>query len=167
MKRKIYDSEGHAHFVTFSCYRKRKHLDHNRAKGIVVHYLSRILFLKKGHCLGYVVMPEHVHALVWFSASDELSVFMQQWKRCSSFQLKKFFEKSEYFDKIYEGQPVWQARYYDFNTFSEKKVHEKINYMHMNPVRRGLVENPCDWKFSSARWYGRKESVGVKIGLPV
>jgi hypothetical protein len=40
MERKIFDLKGHAHFVTFSCYRRRRILDDNRAKGIVIHFLA-------------------------------------------------------------------------------------------------------------------------------
>jgi hypothetical protein len=47
----------------------------------------------------------------------------------------------------------WQARYYDFNVWSEKKRIEKLRYIHRNPVRRGLVEKPEDWKWSSFRHY--------------
>ena len=42
-------------------------------------------------------------------------------------------------------QPFWQARYYDFNVWSEQKRVEKLRYIHRNPVKRGLVERPEDW----------------------
>jgi putative transposase len=47
--------------------------------------------------------------------------------------------------------PFWQARYYDFNVWSEGKRVEKLRYMHGNPVKRGLVEKPEDWRWSSFR----------------
>jgi len=39
-------------------------------------------------------------------------------------------------------------RSYDMNIWSEKKIHEKLNYMHNNPVKRGLVAQPGDWPWS-------------------
>jgi putative transposase len=51
------------------------------------------------------------------------------------------------------GAAFWQKRYYDFNVFGERKRVEKLRYMHRNPVKRGLVENPEDWKWSSYRHY--------------
>jgi hypothetical protein len=45
------------------------------------------------------------------------------------------------------------ARYYDFNVTSEKKVIEKLRYIHRNPVMRGLVGSPEDWESSSFRHY--------------
>jgi len=51
----------------------------------------------------------------------------------------------------------WQARFYDFNVWSEKKKNERINYMHFNPVKRGLVEHPKEWRWSSHRFYSTGE----------
>jgi putative transposase len=50
-------------------------------------------------------------------------------------------------------RPFWQARYYHFNVLTQEKRLEKRNYMHRNPVRRGLVENNEDWRWSSACYY--------------
>ena len=47
---------------------------------------------------------------------------------------------------------------------STTKVHEKLTYMHENPVRAGPVRHAVDWKWSSARWYELRQSVGVPIG---
>jgi putative transposase len=48
---------------------------------------------------------------------------------------------------------VWQRGGYDMNLWSEKKVLKKLNYVHNNPVRRGLVTHPGDWPWSSWRFY--------------
>jgi putative transposase len=45
----------------------------------------------------------------------------------------------------------WECRYYDFNVCTEAKRIEKLRYMHRNPVKRGLVEKPEDWEWSSFR----------------
>jgi putative transposase len=42
---------------------------------------------------------------------------------------------------------------YDRNLRSSSDIREKIEYIHQNPVRRGLVVNPSDWVWSSARDY--------------
>jgi hypothetical protein len=48
---------------------------------------------------------------------------------------------------------LWQRRSYPFNVYSEKKRLEKLDYMHNNPVKRGLVSSPGDWAWSSWRFY--------------
>ena len=66
--------------------------------------------------------------------------------------------------------PVMDSRGYDRNLFSRKKIIEKIVYIHDNPIRKGLVENPEDWVWSSAGfWLFEKESAGKINGesIPV
>ena len=66
-----------------------------------------------------------------------------------------------------EGLPrFWQPRFYDFNVYSAKKKREKLEYMHANPVRRGLVRNPDAWIWSSFSFY-EKEKAGLVAIDPV
>ena len=164
-KRAIYDDELHAHYVTFSCYHRRRLLDDDRAKRVVLGVLNSQLASRKATCVGFVVMPDHVHAIVWFPIPGQLSVFMQQWKRLSSHHIALLTRKTftHYAEKIGPNDPFWQAKYYPFNLYTEEKVREKLQYMHDNPVRAGLVARPCDWAFSSARHYELGRSVGVPI----
>ena len=62
-----------------------------------------------------------------------------------------------------EQRRFWQARYYDFNVFTTQKHIEKLNYIHRNPVTRGLVEKPEDWARSSFRHYSTGEIGLVEI----
>ena len=48
---------------------------------------------------------------------------------------------------------VWQRRFYPYSVYSEKKRLEKLNYVHNNPVKRGLVSSPEEWPWSSFRFY--------------
>ncbi|HUT10923.1 MAG TPA: transposase [Thermoguttaceae bacterium] len=164
-KRRIFDDDLHAQFVTFSCHRRRRLLDDARAREMVVAMLASQLAMQDGICSGFVVMPDHVHAIVWFPQTGRLSHFMKQWKQRSSVKLKKFvrgqlWRYASHFDR---KEPFWQASYYPFNLYSEKKAREKLDYMHLNPVRAGLVERACDWAWSSARYYEEGKPVGVPV----
>jgi len=72
-------------------------------------------------------------------------------------------------DVYAEGQEslrsFWQARFYDFNVFSEKKKKEKLEYMHSNPVTRGLVEHPRDWPWSSWSNYAQRGKGLIAVDL--
>jgi hypothetical protein len=48
---------------------------------------------------------------------------------------------------------VWPRRFHPFDIFREAKLREKLNYMHNNPVKRGLIKSPGDWPWSSWRFY--------------
>ena len=54
-------------------------------------------------------------------------------------------------------------RYYDFNVWTDEKRIEKLRYMHRNPLRRGLVEKPEDWPWSSFRHYASGVEGTVEI----
>ena len=164
--RRGYDTERHAHFLTFSCYKRRRLLDVDRAKKIVLGVLNSHLSRQKGRCIGFVVMPNHVHAVVWFPLDNQISEFLKQWKKRSSVQIKRLLRTGvvSYGRRIDLEDPVWQAGFYSFNIYSPKKLLEKLNYMHQNPVRAGLATRATDWCWSSARYYEQGRSVGVPLG---
>ena len=62
-----------------------------------------------------------------------------------------------------EAGHIWQRRFYDFVVFSEKKRVEKLNYMHNNPVKRGLVLEPGQWAWSRVRHYASGERGPVLV----
>jgi REP element-mobilizing transposase RayT len=57
----------------------------------------------------------------------------------------------------------WQRHFYDFNVWSAHKHREKLRYIHRNPVKRGLVETPDQWKWSSFRAYAFGEMGPVVV----
>jgi len=62
--------------------------------------------------------------------------------------------------------PFWERRYYDFNLWSEGKYAEKLDSMHMNPVKRGLVKHPGEWPWSSFRHWQTGVEGRVEIESP-
>jgi putative transposase len=165
-KRAIHDDELFAHFVTFSCYRRRRLLDHDQPKRILLGALNAQLARQSATCVGFVLMPDHVHAIIWFPEPGQLSLFMQEWKRQSSLRIRNWYESSKftYLDTIPQDDPFWQSKYYSFEIYAEEKLHEKLDYMHLNPVRAGLANRAVEWPWSSARYYLENRSVGVAIG---
>ena len=144
MKRRIYDQEGHAQFVTFSCFHRRRLLDHPQLRDMFVATLAEKLNASKSSCCGYVVMPDHVHVILWFPEPNTLSVFMKAWKQTSSLRLKKLARGiiPQYLEAISAADPFWQAKYYSFSLYSEAKAREKLDYVHLNPVR-GVGRTRC------------------------
>ena len=134
-----YQQTGEFHFLTFSCYRRRPHLFTVGAMELFEDALERVRLRYRFVVAGYVVMPEHVHLLVNEPRRALLSVAIQALKLSVSVRSRE--------------RPFWQAHYYDFNVSSHKKFAEKLKYIHRNPVMRGLVARPEDWKWSSYRHY--------------
>lgn len=163
-RRKVTDRR-YVHFVTFSVTRRRRLLDLDQPKRIVLGTLNHQLQSFAARCVGFVVMPDHVHALIWLPEPDELATFMHGWKRMSSFTIRQWYSESapNYFEDFGHGDRFWQPKYYPFQIETEAKLTEKLDYMHANPIRAGLVERAVDWPWSSARWYLEKRSVGVPM----
>jgi len=137
------------HFLTFSCYHRQPKFTNARACGTFVDALERVRRNYNLCVYGYVVMPEHVHLLV---NEPERSTLAQAIKSLKQGVARRLALRSE--------DSFWQARYYDFNVWSERKFVEKLRYIHRNPVKRGLAARPEDWRWSSFRHYALGE-VGV------
>jgi putative transposase len=164
-RRRIFDNELYAHFVTFSCYKRRRLLDHDRAKKIVLGVLHSQLAKQSARCVGFVIMPDHVHAVIWLPEPGQLALFMKQWKQRSSFSLRQMMSSDldAYSEFVASDDPIWQRKYYAFHIENSNKLEEKLNYMHLNPVRAELATTSVGWQWSSARWYLERRDVGVPI----
>jgi putative transposase len=130
------------HSITFSCYRRQPKLATAGARSVFERSLELVRLRYGFFVTGYVVMPEHVHLLVSEPDKGSLATAIQALKQSVSRSLA-----------LRASEPFWQARYYDFNVWTEKKRIEKLRYMHRNPVARGLVAKPEDWAWSSFRHY--------------
>ncbi|MGD0506806.1 MAG: transposase [Terriglobales bacterium] len=140
------------HFLTFSCYHRRPRFTNAGACGMFVSALERVRENYSLCVYGYVVMPEHVHILVNEPEKGTLAQAMQSLKQGVARRLA-----------LRAAESFWQARYYDFNVWSEKKFVEKLRYIHRNPVKRGLVARPEEWRWSSFRHYAVGEAGVVEI----
>jgi putative transposase len=147
-----HQKSGEFHFLTFSCYRRLPMLGTDEAYSAFEQELERVRLRYGFVVAGYVLMPEHVHLLVGETRTASLAVALQVLKQQTSRKLKKP-----------GAVQFWQRRYYDFNVWTEKKILEKLNYMHRNPVERGLVPMPEDWRWSSFRHYATGEQGTVEI----
>ncbi len=157
------------HFLTFSCYRRQPFFNDPARCDLFLEILERVRRRYRLAVLGYVVMPEHVHLLVSEPQRQTLSTAVQALKlglvrslegSCSVPTSRK---RSEKWGTPATPNHFWQARFYDFNVWTEKKRIEKLRYIHRNPVARGLVESPEQWRWSSFRWYLCGEVGPVRI----
>jgi len=147
-----YQSQRCLHFITFSCYRRMKMLDTGATRDAFEVELERVRRWYSCYVTGYVVMPEHVHLLLSEPERGTLSLVIQMLKQITSRKLKPVDQRR-----------FWQVRYYDFPVWTEAKRIEKLRYIHRNPVSRGLVQRPEEWKWSSFAHYATGIEGTVKI----
>jgi len=157
----------HLHFITCSCHRRLPFLGLPRARDRFLSILEQTRAKYGFVVVGYVVMPEHVHLLISEPETGTPSTAMQVLKQCTAHALLPRPKRRDPRQRELFGEPprraFWQARFYDFNVWSTKKRIEKLRYMHRNPVKRGLVELPEHWRWSSYRFYLLGESGPVRI----
>ena len=153
---KRYYGRGHLHFLTFSCYRRLPLLNTAWARDLFLDALEQIRERHRFLVVGYVVMPDHVHLLISEPAKGTLSIVLQALKQRVSRDSRKT-------ERDGDLQRFWQPRFYDFNVHSAKKRAEKLDYMHANPVKRGLVKNPAAWVWSSWSFYATEKTGLVRI----
>ncbi len=168
-----YNRLGHAHFLTFSCYKSLPFLDRDRTRSWLTEAIGKAKEQYKFSLWAYVIMPEHVHLLVYPSVENyNISLVLKAIKQSVARRAKHYLEKNghDWLEKLsvkHGNRNIfrfWQAGSgYDRNVTSKNELLEKIHYMHNNPVRRGLVQNPEEWKWSSAGWYNGERDVILAI----
>jgi putative transposase len=142
-----------------------------RARNVFVHILGEVRDRYEFSLVGYVVMPEHIHLLISEPAKGTPSTVMQVLKQRVSRRLRRKPRKRVSTQQLRLSFPgicpslpqFWQPRFYDFNVWSQKKFVEKLQYMHVNPVKRKLIAHPKDWPWSSFSFYAKRHPCLVRI----
>lgn len=139
----------------------------------------RVLTDSLGHCVehkglvvhGYVVMPNHFHAVL-SQSEGRLSDVIRDMKKHTA---KAIAAKLEADGRItwlnamrraagHEGGVrVWDEAFHPEQVYSEQFCRQKLDYMHNNPVRAGYVSDPSEWTYSSAGLYYRDDESAVPV----
>jgi REP-associated tyrosine transposase len=112
----------------------------------------------------YVVMPEHVHILLWptiptYSISQILTTIKQSVSKRSLLFVRRY--SPGFLKQMADRHPNGTLHYrfwqrgggYDRNLTEPTTIWSEIDYMHNNPIRRGLCARATDWIWSSAIEY--------------
>jgi putative transposase len=153
---------GHAHEMTFSCYRKFPFLRAERTCLWLVDAIEQARARLDFAVWAYVFMPDHVHLLVGPKSSCDVATILKSIKgpvgRRAISHLAE--QAPEWLPRITRrrGRRVercfWQSGGgYDRNIWNATVFRASIDYIHANPVRKGLVERARDWRWSSAAWF--------------
>ena len=171
---KRYNLPGHAHELTFSCFKHRPFLSRERTCVFLAQAIRRAKTMHRFHLWAYVFMPEHVHLLLWPEESQySISKFLQATKQSVSRRALNYLRKENpdglralatgRKDKPYQ---FWlDGGGYDRNITGRATLIRVVDYIHNNPVRRGLVKAPQEWLWSSAtQWMGIGEGL-IQVDL--
>lgn len=173
MTLRIYDDPGHAHFLTFSCFHRRQFLANHRVRLWLSQSINSARQKHDFALWAYVVMPEHVHLLIHprrvnYSISDMLRDIKLPTARAWIAHLHKTRPERLTSMQARQGKRVvhrlWQAGGgYDRNLFTWEHIERAVDYIEWNPVTRGLVSDPKEWIWSSARARAGESDVPLTV----
>jgi putative transposase len=158
-----YDEPGQARCLTFSCFHRYRFLEKDRTRQWFLEALQAARTQWGFALWAYVLMPEHVHVLLCPRPGDpNLTGILRDLKEPVGRKGIAFLKEHapEWLARVTVGEGnrirhrFWQpGAGYDRNVIQMATVRHEIEYLHANPVRRGLAALPVDWEWSSARWY--------------
>jgi putative transposase len=149
-----------AHELTFSCLGRRAFFTKDRTREYFVQAVAQAKARHRFHVWAYVIMPEHVHLVIWPARENYcISEILQSIKQSVSRRAVHWVRANNPagLRLLATGKPdrpyqFWlEGGGYDRNIRDGRALGEMMDYIHNNPVKRGLVARPEDWLWSSAR----------------
>jgi REP element-mobilizing transposase RayT len=166
-KRQIPDNDG-VYFITFTCFKWLSLFEHTKSYDVVYKWFD-YLKSKDHHVIGYVIMPNHLHALLAFTNSEtSINTIIGNGKRFMAYEIVKRMEdkNSKLLDELTAGvsgrdykigklHEVFEPSFDWKECKSNNFIDQKLEYMHDNPCRGiwSLVERPELYLHSSAKFY--------------
>ncbi len=168
-----FDEPGHARELTFTCFHGYRFLSRDRTRQWFIDAIVAARLKWPFDLWAYVIMPEHVHLLVYPRAPElKIGRVVEEIKEAVARRAITHLETSapEWLPRITvpEGKRIrrrfWQpGGGFGRNAVELPTVHRMIEYIHANPVRRRLVDRAEDWQWSSAGWYTGIRPVPIEM----
>ncbi|NEN24686.1 transposase [Cryomorpha ignava] len=147
-------------------------------RDIVIESLRYCHYHKGLNVYGYCIMSNHLHLIVNCNEPFQLRDTIRDFKRHTSSTIFQWImgnpeSRRDWMTGLFTGAAnediksknikIWQTGNHAIELINEQFTWRKVLYIHDNPVRAGLVSNPEDWIYSSARNYIEKEAVFEEV----
>jgi putative transposase len=167
-------SQAMPHELTFSCFRRLPLLNKDRSRKWFIEAMGKAREDRQFLLWAYVVMPEHVLLVVWPTEKlYEMRLIRTALKVPVQRKALAYLRHNapSFLERLKDRQPNGKVHYrfwqrgggYDRNIVEPETVRTMIEYIHCNPVRRGLVSRAIDWPWSSARFYAGMTDVPIAM----
>lgn len=164
---RVFTDKHYAYFVTWTVVDWLPLFAESAYRQIILDSLNYLRTKKHTQLNAFVVMSTHIHALLWPDNGISLSDITRDFKRFTSRAISKEAERQSAKEFILKFQnarkenraqdvstyQVWQEGSHPEAIFTEKFARQKMDYIHLNPVRAGMVKTADEWPYSSARAY--------------
>jgi len=172
LKRKSLNIPGHAHELTFSCYKNQPLLKFAIGRSKFIYSINKARVKYEFDIWAWVIMPDHVHILIFpKQAIYSIPGILKAIKQPTAQEIVRFLKENNptALRNLETGLKSPQYRFwqdgggYDRNYWEPEEIHTQVNYIHNNPVRRGLCASTVDYRWSSAREW----KTGEKGVIPI
>ena len=167
-------NEGMVHFVTMTVVGWIDVFTRENHKMAIVNSLKYCQKTKGLEIYGWCLMPSHLHMII--SAKDDLNLsdILRDFKKFTSKEIIRLikeepesrrewildlFEYAGKYNPKIKNYKFWQDGNKPTVLYSPKFTHQKLNYIHQNPVKERIVEEAHEYLFSSAKNYEGKEGL--------
>jgi putative transposase len=167
-----FDEPSHAHFLTFSCYHRLPLLNKDRSRYWLIEALQAARQKHGFELWGWAIMPEHVHLLLLPKSYYRTQTILADIKRPVGQQAIHWLEENrpDFLERLTVRnrnrtyRRFWQAGTgQDRNIYDPNAAHQVLEYIHNNPVRRGLVQLPEQWQWLSAQDWASGKAVFLMV----
>jgi len=163
------------HYVTAVTYQRVPVFSNEHCCALFVEALSETRLKDPFKLIGYVLMPDHFHLLA-NPLSMDITRLVGRLKGRGASRILRWLRaenKTRSLDKLALRRPLasgqthalWLKDFSAVDIWSHKFIRQKLNYIHMNPVRAGLCDHPAKWRWSSYHAYLPHESGDVPIEI--
>ena len=181
LKRRLTYDQGFAYFITTTLSGFVELLNQEKYAQILIRNLDFYRAKSGFKLLAYVIMPHHLHLIILPGSKGSISQIMRDFKKYSAREIvqqlkeEKRFDISDLFHKAAQRHhpkesrryQVWEDRFDDLALYSPEVFGTKLDYVHSNPVKRGLVDTPSDYAYSSARNYDSGDHSVIRVDCEV
>jgi len=181
MSRKYrFGDQDHLHFVTYTTINWIDVFIREEYRNILTESINYCKANKGLEVYGYCLMPSHFHMIMGRSRENTLEGIVRDMKSYTSRRMHEVLEDRNYIHESRrewmlwmmkragikksnnKGFQFWQQHNHPIEIWSPAVFDQKLAYIHNNPVEAGFVENPEDWRYSSAVNYsGRKGMIEI------
>lgn len=169
-----YRTEGSIYYVTSVIYNR---LNVFIAPSFVIPIIDSLNYYRFQYAcmiIGYVVMPDHIHLLIYPQHQPALTEFMRDFKQFTSGRITrqaKVEGKREWLESFKQAgvdteraeHKLWQDSFWEQCIHSEGFLKQKLDYIHNNPVRSGIVKTAIEYPYSSLRNYQSNDNQLIEI----
>src|ERR1051325_258064 len=163
------------HYTTSVCYRRVPVFRSEKACELFVEALAETRRRNPFKLIGYVVMPDHTH-LILNPLGRDIRLVMGRIKSTSARGIIDWLNQSGHVASLKKlalsipqkrghTHAVWLKDFSSIDLWSPKFIRQKLNYIHLNPIRAGLCDHPAQWRWSSYRAYLPHEPGSVPIEM--